>query len=73
MTPLKAIRRKRNLTLVEVATAVETDSGNLSRIENAKQTASPDLAERLSKYFGCAITEVQILYPERFMQEGANE
>ena len=41
-------------------------AGNISRLENGKQRASPDLAERLAKHFGYAITEIQILYPERF-------
>lgn len=64
--PLKAARTRRGLTLDQVSQAVGTDSGNLSRIENGKQKASPDLAERLAKYFGGEITEIQILYPERF-------
>jgi transcriptional regulator with XRE-family HTH domain len=65
-TPLKVLRHARKQTLHEVATAVGTDSGNLSRIENGKQGASPELAERLAKFYGYAITEIQILYPERF-------
>jgi len=64
--PLKAARTRRGLTLDQVSQAVGTDSGNLSRIENGKQKASPDLAERLAKHFGGEITEIQILYPERF-------
>ena len=67
--PLKAIRIQRDQTLSEVATAVGTDAGNLSRIENSKQKASPELAEKLAKHFGYAITEIQILYPERFLPE----
>ena len=35
-------------------------------LKTRKQRASPDLAERLAKHFGYAITEIQILYPERF-------
>ena len=64
--PLKALRIKRGLTLQEVSDIVGTDPGNLSRVENLKQKASPDLAEKLAKYFGGEITELQILYPERF-------
>jgi transcriptional regulator with XRE-family HTH domain len=64
--PLKALRIKRGQTLQTVAAAVGTDAGNISRLENGKQRASPDLAERLAKHFGYAITEIQILYPERF-------
>ena len=68
-TPLKAMRKARNQTLEAVAAAVGTDAGNLSRIENSKQKASPELAEKLAKHFGYAITEIQILYPERFLPE----
>ena len=66
LTPLKATRTRRRLTLDQVSRAVGTDSGNLSRIENNKQKASPDLAEKLARHFGGEITEIQILYPERF-------
>lgn len=65
-TPLKTARLKRGYVLARVAASVGTDQGNLSRIENGKQRASPELAERLAKYFGYDITEIQILYPERF-------
>ena len=66
MTPLRKIRHAREESIHQVAEAVGTNAGNLSRIENAKQKASPELAERLAKYFGYAVTEIQILYPERF-------
>lgn len=64
--PLKAVRIKRGQTLTEVAHSVGTDAGNLSRIENGKQKASAEMAEKLAKHFGYEITEIQILYPERF-------
>jgi putative transcriptional regulator len=66
-TPLKTIRKKRGLKLKDVSAAVETDTGNLSRIENGVQTASKDLAEKLAKYFGHEVTEMQIIYPERYV------
>lgn len=65
--PIKAVRIQRGLTLQAVAHAVGTDAGNLSRIENGKQRASAEMAEKLAKHFGYAITEIQILYPERFV------
>lgn len=65
--PIRAMRVKRNQTLAEVAAAVGTDAGNMSRIENGKQQASPALAEKLARYFSYEITEIQILYPERFI------
>lgn len=68
MTPLKHLRNTRKLSIHAVAEAVGTNPGNMSRIENGKQRASPGLAEKIAKYFGYAITEIQILYPERFDQ-----
>jgi putative transcriptional regulator len=65
-TPMKYLRQRRRMTLSKVAAAVGTDTGNLSRIENGKQGASPALAERLAKHYGYEISEMQILYPERF-------
>lgn len=65
-TPLKDVRLKRGLTLKEVADAVEVDTGNLSRIENSKQTVSKDLAARLATFYGHEVTEMQIIYPERY-------
>jgi len=49
-----------------VAGAVRTTAGNLSRIENGKQRPSAALAARLAQEFASQITEMQILYPERF-------
>jgi transcriptional regulator with XRE-family HTH domain len=69
-SPLRLVRESKGQTIVEVGRAVETDPGNLSRIENGKQKASTELAEKLSKHFGGEITEMEILYPERFSTDG---
>lgn len=66
MTPLRNIRNKRCLPLSAVAEAVGTDAGNLSRIETGKQKPTPQLAEALSLFFGGAVTELEIIYPERY-------
>lgn len=66
-SPLRQIRERKGQTIVEVSRAVQTDPGNLSRIENAKQNASPELAEKLVKHFDGEISEVEILYPLRYM------
>jgi transcriptional regulator with XRE-family HTH domain len=68
-SPLRLIRERKGQTIVEVSRAVQTDPGNLSRIENAKQNASPELTEKLVKHFDGEITEVEILYPQRYMAE----
>jgi len=70
-SPLKAVRTKRGQTLTEVALAVGTDAGNMSRIENGKQKASAAMAAKLAKHFGHEITELQILYPERYTSTAA--
>jgi len=64
-TPLRRVREKKGQTIVEVCRAVGADPGNLSRIENGKQKASTELAEKLANYFAPEITELEILYPER--------
>lgn len=64
--PLRRARELAGKTIVEVGRSVGVDPGNLSRIENGKQKASTELAEKLAKYFDGGITEIEILYPERF-------
>ena len=65
-SPLRKARERTGQTIVEVCRAVGTDPGNLSRVENGKQRSSTVLAERLAKHFGSDLTEMEILYPERF-------
>lgn len=64
---IKQTRLKRGQTLLEVAQAVGSNAGHISKIENNINKPSPELAEKLAKHFGYAITEIQILYPERFL------
>jgi transcriptional regulator with XRE-family HTH domain len=68
-SPLRRVREAKGQTIVEVCRAVGTDPGNLSRIENGKQRASTEVAEKLAKHFAGDITEMEILYPERFTTE----
>lgn len=65
-SPLRVAREKRELTLQQVALAVGIDSGNLSRIERGAQTPSKDLTERLVAFYAGEVTEMQIIFPERF-------
>ncbi len=69
-SPLRQIRERKGQTIVEVGRAVSIDPGNLSRIENCKQKASTELAEKLAKHFEHEITEMEILYPDRFITAG---
>ncbi|EJY6033047.1 helix-turn-helix transcriptional regulator [Pseudomonas aeruginosa] len=73
MTPLKKARLDRGWRLADVAQRLrdlgETiDTGNLSRIERCEQRASPLMAEKLVRVFGDALTEMHVLYPERYLE-----
>ena len=50
-SPLKLARLGRKLTLEQVAELVGSDSGNISRIERAKQIPNRDLAAKLVELF----------------------
>lgn len=67
-TPLRKMRVEKGLTISDVAVATQLDVGNLSRIERGIQVTSLETAERLARYFGQQITEMQILYPQRYME-----
>lgn len=67
-TPLRKVRKSANLTLMQVASRIGCDPGNLSRMERGLQKPAADFAEKLSRFYGGVITEIEILYPERFIQ-----
>ena len=69
VTPLKRIRQQKGLTLQVLAKLVESNTGNLSRIEHGKIVPTARLAERLAAVFAPELTEIHLLYPERFMRE----
>lgn len=66
-TPLRKMREENGLTISEVALAVQIDVGNLSRIERGIQVTSIETAERISRFFEGKISEMQILYPQRYV------
>ncbi|HGJ5875192.1 MAG TPA: XRE family transcriptional regulator [Arsenophonus sp.] len=51
------------------ASVINCDVGNLSRLERDAQVASLQMAERLSKFYGGMISEIQILYPQRYINQ----
>ncbi|HEJ3062527.1 helix-turn-helix transcriptional regulator [Pseudomonas aeruginosa] len=74
MTPLKKARTKKGWRLADVIDRLRAidcviDTGNLSRVENGKQQASTALAEKLCQVFEGELTELHILYPERFTEK----
>lgn len=78
MTPLKKARLEKGWRLADVVSRLSRlgssiDTGNLSRIERGDQRPSPSLAENLSKVFDGEITEIHILYPERYPDMAASQ
>lgn len=71
-TPLKLERVKRGLSGEQVAAAVNVRQATLSRVENGKRKASPELADKLAKYFKDAVTRDQILFPEYYTRKRAS-
>lgn len=51
---------------MQVAIATETDPGYLSKIERGIHTPSKETAERLAAHFPEELTELHIIYPERY-------
>lgn len=71
-SPLRILRKSQGKTLSEVALAIHLDVGNLSRIERGLQVASLDVAERLAVFFQGQISELEILYPQRYQADIKN-
>jgi transcriptional regulator with XRE-family HTH domain len=67
-TPLRAAREARGLTTYAVADAVGVNQSQYTRVENARSKASPELANRLAKFFGNVVTRDQILFPEDYAE-----
>ena len=64
---IRARRKELKMTLEQLALEVGSDTGNLSRIERGQQIPNRKLLSNLVELFKeNEITEVHILYPERF-------
>jgi len=61
------------MTLQDLALLVDSDVGNLSRIERGVQIPSRELAEKICKQFPGEVTEIQLIYPERFASDDSSE
>lgn len=68
MTPVKQARKRKQLTIYQLAEKTGLSACSVSRIERGKQGVSKETAEKLAKVLG--ITEQKILYPERFSTPG---
>lgn len=65
-TPLRNERERLGLTTYDLAKAVGVNQSTIHRVESGKKRPSPDLADRLAKYFKNAVTRDQILFPEEY-------
>ena len=63
-SPLREIRRLKNLTLEEVGQAVELSAAQLSRIERDGCKVR-DTADRIASHFRNELTIEQIMFPAR--------
>lgn len=81
ISPLRKLRKTRNLDQVAFAAAVGIDQATISRIERSTRTrldpalpgATPEHAAKIARYFGHAITETEILYPGDYATEEIEE
>jgi transcriptional regulator with XRE-family HTH domain len=60
-------------TLDFVAKRVGVSAAQISRVEDGKVGASPELADRLATFFGKTMSREQILYPEDYTETGASK
>lgn len=70
-TPLKIRRRERGLTQVAVAEAVGIQQSFYSKVENGEASASLENAAKLANFLD--LTELEVLYPERYTSTGKDE
>lgn len=70
-TPLRRIRKARGLSLQALADASGVDKSNLSRLERRMGKVSAEAAADIVKVLGKGISELHILYPERYMKKAA--
>jgi len=54
---IRRLRKSRHMTLLEVANIIESDVGNLSRLERGRQGYSPELLERLAGALGVHVRD----------------
>lgn len=71
MTPRQFYYAKPKSVIHEVATGAGTTFGNFKQIAIAGGSCGKALAERLCESSGGVMSELEILYPERFEQDPA--
>ena len=68
MTPLQKIRHKRKLTCKQVADEIGVHESAMYRLENGLIWPSKETVEKLVALFNKRIKEVEILWPERYIE-----
>lgn len=69
--PLRAIREKLGRTIDQVSESTGIAGATLSQIERGigNRSITPEMAQKLADYYGRdTINEMQMLYPERFIE-----
>ena len=65
-TPLQKVREARGISQAEVARAVGLDQTTYGKLETAINRGRAGNAEKICKYFKGALTELHIMFPERY-------
>jgi transcriptional regulator with XRE-family HTH domain len=68
ITPLKKYREKQKTPSRRVAIELNITPSHYRRVEIGEVKASPELANRIAKHFGNAVTRDQILFPEDYIE-----
>lgn len=72
ITPLMIARERKGVSLGDMAKALKTSRGHLSRIERGERRPNLDLAKKISDFFATEITRDQILFPEEYAARSNN-
>jgi transcriptional regulator with XRE-family HTH domain len=67
-TPLQRARQSdtRQLSQEDVAAAIGVTQSYYSKVERGIAQATPENAEKLVAFFGNRVSEIEVLYPDRF-------
>lgn len=73
MTPIQFYQTKPKERVKQVAEAAKTTFGNFKQIALAGGSVGKELAERLAQASNGDMSELEILYPERFQDKSTSE
>lgn len=68
---IRRLRKERGWTIADLANRAESDVGNISRLERAKQGYSPEMVERIAGAFGISAHELFANTDEAVNQAGS--